>query len=243
MATVVIASTGLSSLILSSLQQTRALDGAATAYYAAESGIEDALFTARRTNVFPPSVPAAQTLANGATWTRTVQGGQPVMYVDAIPQDSLVEAALYDPDAPTTATDIDHVQITWTDQCSGCSVLKATLVGWLAGGPIVWDPNATTYQFTGGTASLSVGGVGKLYRLRLVASGAAIDSVQIRAYNAANAPVNIPGQVNVTATGDYGGVRQTLIATFPRETPLSGVFDFVLFSECSLVKGGTSLCP
>src|SRR5688572_19684164 len=53
---VVISSVGMGSLILSSLQRTRVIDNAGVAYYAAESGVEEALFLARRSTALPAAV-------------------------------------------------------------------------------------------------------------------------------------------------------------------------------------------
>ena len=189
----------------------------------------------------------AQPLSNNASWKRTVTGREPVIYAGTIPEDSLLEIALYDPDAPTTSQDIGRVQVDWTDACSGCSVLQASLVGWLSGGPIIWDPNATTSLFTWNAAGVSIptADPGRLYRLRLVAKKSAMQNVQIRAYDSGGAslPGGLPGRIRIDAEGSFDNVKQKLTVTLPREIPLAGIFDFVLFSECSLVKGGAISCP
>ncbi|HTM68420.1 MAG TPA: hypothetical protein VL426_03915 [Candidatus Binatia bacterium] len=255
MSGVVISSVGLGSLILSSLQQTRAIDSASVAYFAAESGVEEALFTARHRDsgghlatgqaVLPATVSTAQTLTNNATWKRTVSGRESVIYAGTIPQDSFVEVALYDPDAQTTSQDIGRVQIDWADACGGCTVLQTSLVGWQSGGPVVWDPNATTalYPWNVSGASVTLADPSRLYRLRLGAKKDAMQNVQIRAYNGAGGATTLPGRIRVDAEGSFGNVKQKLTATLPRRIPLAGIFDFVVFSECSLVKGGAISCP
>lgn len=255
MSGVVISSVGLGSLILSSLQQTRAIDSASVAYYAAESGVEDALFTARHRDaaghladgqaVLPANVSAPKTLTNNATWTRAVSGRESVIYAGTVPQDSFIEVALYDPDAQTTSQDIGRVQIDWSDSCGGCSVLQSSLVGWQSGGPVIWDPNAATALYTWNLsgASITLADPNRLYRLRLEAKKAAMENVQIRAYNGAGGATTLPGRVRVDAVGSFGNVKQKLTATLPRRVPLAGIFDFVVFSECSLVKGGAISCP
>lgn len=246
MSGVVITSMGLGSLILSSLQQTRAIDSAAVAYYAAESGVEEAIYAARRPGAaLPSSVSAPVTLTNNATWKRTVTGRESVIYAGTIPQDGILEIALYDPDAPTTSQNIGRVQVDWTDSCSGCSVLQASLVGWVSGGPIVWDPNATTtlYTWSSGGASIPTADPSRLYRLRLSAKKAAMQNVQVRAYDGGSAPTTLPGRIRIDAEGSFGNVKQKLTASLPRKVPLAGIFDFVVFSECSLVKSGAISCP
>lgn len=246
MSGVVITSMGLGSLILSSLQQTRAIDSAAVAYYAAESGVEEAIYAARRPGgAMPATVAGPVTLTNNATWKRTVTGRESVIYAGTIPQDGILEVALYDPDAPTTSQNIGRVQVDWTDSCSGCSVLQASLVGWVSGGPIVWDPNATTtlYTWNSGGASIPTADPSRLYRLRLSAKKAAMQNVQVRAYDGGDAPTTLPGRIRIDAEGSFGNVKQKLTASLPRKVPLAGIFDFVVFSECSLVKSGAISCP
>jgi len=245
MSSVVIASVGMSSLILASLQQSRVLDNAAIAYYAAESGIEDALFSARRDEELP-TVESGIALSNDAAWDRTVEDKEWIIYPGTIVQDAVTEIALYDPDAPTDDTGIANVRVEWSDDCGGFSVLQATLVGWQSGGAIAWDANASTRLFTldaGGGADVTMPVSGRLYRLRLAAKKCALQNVSVDATNASGGAVQIPGRIKVDSTGTYSNARQTITATLPRRAPLSGLFDFVIFSECSLVKGGTGSCP
>lgn len=242
---VVISSVGMGSLILSSLQQTRVIDNAGVAYYAAESGVEEALFLARRSTALPAAVGTPQTLPNNATWTRSVTGREAVIYAGTVPQDSLLEIALYDPDAPTTSQNIGSVVVDWDDACSGCTVLQASLVGWLSGGPIVWDPNASTtlYTWDADGVVIPTADPARLYRLRLGAKNADMQNVQVRALDGGGSPTTLPGRIRVDAVGSFGNVRQKLTVTLPRKVPLAGIFDFVVFSECSLVKGGPISCP
>jgi hypothetical protein len=240
MSSILITAAGLSTVILSSLRQSRAIDDAIVAYYAAESGVERGIYELRQRGEQPAE--RSETLGNGAGYETRVTTSEPVVYADAIDENAFLEIALYDPEQPTTATGIAAVEIDWTDDCGGCTVLEAGLVRWEAGGPIAWDPNAAFFRFTGGTASLSAMPA-ELYRLRLIAHGGRMRTVQVRARDGSGSPLALPGRVTIDAVGDYVTARQRLTASMPRETPLSGLYDFVLFSECSLVKGGPVGCP
>jgi hypothetical protein len=246
MSSVVISSVGLGSLILSSLQQTRVIDNAIVAYYAAETGAEEALFLARRSGTLPPDVGTPVVLTNNARWRRTVDDTESVIYAGTILEDGFTEIALFNPDTQIS-TNIAKVEVTWTDTCSGCTVVGANMVGWLPGG--AWEPlnpanvGIGVTQYVGGTAQLPIPSPDKLWRLRLIARKGAIENVQIRAYDASNAPLPLPGRVSIDSRGSYGGVEQKLLVRLPRQTPLSGVYDFVVFSECSIVKGGSISCP
>jgi hypothetical protein len=244
MTSVIISSAGLGSLILNSLQQTRAIDNSIIAYYAAETGIEDALYRARRLEVLPPDV-ADRTLSGPTRWSRTVVTTESVLYA-AIPENSLYEVALFDPDNEALGLGIKVVKIAWDLDCDpACPTLSATLVGWQPQNPIIWDPNAIVYKFTGSDAVLSVD-PSKLFKLRLRAEHNALNGVRIQAFldDAQTQPAPLPGRLRITSTGEHVGTRQRVIVSVPRRTPLSSVYDFVIFSDCSIVKGGAGIsCP
>lgn len=248
MSSVVMSSMGLGSLIVSSLQQSRVMDGAIIAFYAAESGAEEALFDARRENVVPASLDTPVTLSNTASWTRAVSTTESVLYVGGLAEGSLTEIALYDVDT-NLPSNVERLEVTWSDKCGDCTVLAATVLGWQPGS--VWDPlNAANVEFTtakypGGSASITVpaGGATKLNRLRLRAEGDALDNVTIRGYDVGGLQVPLPGRLRIDVRGKFGKVEQKLLVSLPRRAPLSGSFDYVVFSECSIVKGGTISCP
>lgn len=54
---------------------------------------------------------------------------------------------------------------------------------------------------------------------------------------------NLRGFTLIEMRGSYVGTRQRITVTLPQELPASGLFDHVVFSECSLVKGGPATCP
>lgn len=245
MSSVIVAASGMGALILNSLQQTRILDNSVVAYYAAESAIEEGLFRLRRDGDLPNAVSTPQALSNGAEWTREIRSSERVIYM-TIPKDSFAEIALYDPDAPIAATDIAKVKVWWNDDCGGCSVLHTTLVGWLP--QAISGFESTTYRYTWNdgnpTATIPVGGLPQqLFRLRLRADGGTMEDVVIRAVGRDGDPVDLPGRVKIDARGHFVNTQQRITVTMPRQVPLSGVYDFVVFSECSLVKGGPISCP
>lgn len=247
MTTVIISSVGLSSLILSSLQQSRVIDNSVTAYYAAESAIEDALYdTANAQDGLP--LPDAATLGNGARWTRTVAMAENAVFT-VIPQDDLLEISLYDPLQPITATDLSRVRVWWTDECGGCSAIQASLVGWLPQ-QLAWDQDSTTQTLRAGSASsplvISLADPNRLYRLRLRALNADLKNVEIRVFsdvNVVDEPRDIPGRVRIDARGLFRDAQQRISVTLPQREPGSGLLDFALYSECSIVKGGPATCP
>lgn len=244
MAAVMIGSVGLGSLVMNLLQQTKAVDQSLIAFYAAETGIEESLFNARKTGNLPGSY-TDRTVTGGSTWSSVVSDTKAVIYA-TIPKDEFIEINLFDPGDPTFATDIAKVRIDWNDSCGGCSVLRASMVSWLPGAPIAWMPNAETrtYDFMVKPAEIMTGPPNKLYKLRLRSRNATLESVEVKAYDVGGEPVALPGRIEIDVTGEYGDTRRRLLASMLSGAPLSGIFDFVLFSECSLIKGNRPIsCP
>ena len=252
MGSVIIGSVGVGTIILDMLQQTRIADNSIAAYYAAESGVEQSLFNTRRTGNLSPSYDAddARVYLNDTRWWGDVTGSTEIIYSE-IPQEGVIEVNLFDPDSPAdfSSSNISRVDVVWSDSCGGCSVLRASAVGWWPGsGQVAWGSDAARleqpFEFTGGSASLPLGPPDRLYKLRLRARHATLEDVEIRAYDSAGTRQQLPGQVVIDMFGQQVNSRRRLIATMPRGAPLSGIFDFVIFSECSLVKGGRPIsCP
>ena len=282
----IISSVGLATLIVNSLQQTRVLDQAATAFYAAETGAEEAIWEVRKSAAFdaalPNPIPDPQHPAikevvqvNGAAWSRDVQGDEDEIRL-AIPRDSFFEINLFEPaggrlghlDETAFARGIDHLEVDWAepDGCvaaDNCPVLFAEWVRWnpnsldadptdpLSPGVMVFSKRYRKVDLTGPArippiedkfpASLQIPTYA--YRLRLRAEYADMRNVVITAKDNLGDKINIPGRVKVDAWGRYGDTYQKLSVRIPRKTPLSSLFDFAVFSECSLVKGYPISCP
>ncbi len=250
LSSIVMASMGLSTLIMNSLQQTRIIDASTIAYYAAESAVEDGLYVLRREDAKPPAVKDAPvTLSNQASWTRDVAYTEPQIKTH-LAKDSTFELDLFDPDAETQAyaDNITQVTVDWsTATCTvgSCPKLSYNLVHWDAG-LTQWQAGMVeSGRLVSGeqvAIDLSPGTASRLYKLRLRAEEQPVDDVLITAYSG-NTPVDIPGRVRIDADGSFGGTQQHLTVRLPRRTPLSGLYDFAVFSECSLVKGYPIRCP
>ncbi|MEA3249675.1 MAG: hypothetical protein U9Q03_04970 [Patescibacteria group bacterium] len=241
---VMIGSVGLGSLVLNLLQQTKVIDQSIVAFYAAETGIEESLYNARKTGNLPGSY-ALRTVPSGSTWSSVVSDTKEIVYA-TIPEDEFIEVNLFSPEAPTIATPIANVEIDWSDGCGGCSVLTLSMVSWIPGAPIAWAPSSETrtYDFASRPATISTGPSNKLYKVRLRAKNATLDNVTVRAYDVGSNPVALPGRIEIDVTGEFGDTRRRLLASMLHGAPLSGIFDFVVFSECSLVKGNRPIsCP
>jgi hypothetical protein len=196
-----------------------------------------------------------QALGNGATWTRRVVSTERTINTN-IAQDAFLEVALYDPDneAASLTDKIASVEVRWTfeEDCSVtllCPGLTATVLEWAPGTASWSGRTSATRRFLGnpddqtGTALVELDDPDNLHKLRLRAEYGELKNVEIQAYSSEGAPVPLPGRVRIDAWGQYGGTQQHLTVRLPRRTPLSGLYDFAVFSECSIVKGYPISCP
>lgn len=91
--------------------------------------------------------------------------------------------------------------------------------------------NASSYiQCT--TIPLDPDSVGLVhYQVRVKALYANVDDIEIKALGDSNNLINIPSRVRLKTIGKYGRTQQALNASLPWKIPISGLFDYVIFSE------------
>ncbi len=267
MSGILITGASLGTISLLTLRQSRVIDDSISAFAAAESGAEQSLYQARRvglgasalassnqdvssaTNAGPP-------MTNGSHWQRSVVTSEPTVFA-AIPKDKDYEVVLWDPERPTVPAGIGSLKFTWSDNCGGTSGLEVLATGWdpTIGGTSPFSPdiafhgNSPTLTFlynASGVVDNSYAAA-RAYRVRLRAKGCDIYNLAISGYSASNAggsPVNIPSRIAVTSTGQYGAAKQGMELRLNRLQPLSGVFDYIIFSQCSLLKNlSPAPCP
>ena len=58
-----------------------------------------------------------------------------------------------------------------------------------------------------------------------------------------NGVCSLPGQIDLTSTGIYRGARRSMDLVTPRLSPITGIFDYGVFSECQIIKDPTNPNP
>jgi hypothetical protein len=264
MSGVLIVGASLGTISILNLRQSRVIDDAVTAFAAAESGAEQTLYQLRRggalsgylnANGSHTSGTAASgpPLTGGAGWTRTLTNSETTLFA-TIPKNRAYEIVLWDPESPASPAGIESMTFSWDDNCGGTSGIEVLSTG--------WDPNAVggfnpAIAYHGDSPALTFLKTSpyvidndfvatRAYRLRLRARVCDISNLAVSAYsgdNAGGVQIPIPSRVTATVTGTYASARQALEFRLPRLQPLSGAFDYVIFSQCSLIKGAATICP
>lgn len=223
---------------IQNLRQSIAVDQGLVAFYAAESSIENGLYELRKKETAVSALPASGTLTNTATWERTVTNTVPSLESD-ISRNDFWEINLYDPDNSLSvlSNPIKSIKIAWTGP--GTEWLEAEVEPWTTGG-VLGSPVKSLFSSASNPAVVNLqDATTVLYRLRLKALYSNITDATITAWSGLDgggSQVNIPAQITMIATGSFRRTKQAVRATMPHRSPLSGVFDYVLFAEDDLVK-------
>lgn len=232
-------------LALRGVRSAKNVDNGVVAYYAAEGGIEDSLYHERKTSP-PPGAHDTFTLSNGASVVRTSSSGEPTLFTSLV-RDSFIEFNLFEEKDLSVPSGIEALRISWDDACEGTSGIELSYAEWTAAESVVWPGTFTKFRYSHTaspvthTALVSDRG----YRVRVQATSCDIQNVVINAFgdDAATIPQDIPSRITFTSNATYLGAKQALLVRTPRAAPLSGIFDYAIFSECSISKDGVPVCP
>jgi hypothetical protein len=231
----------ISNLTQSFVTQTGMLSNTTSAFYAAESGMEKALFTVRKTDALP---------ANGdchldAECELAVKDAAVLSLKKNLPVNQTVQLDMYNPEKNSLTKGVESVGVTWT----GGGWIEATFVAWPALNSFSWqswdqgveqkDLNVQKMLYTGGHAIINYPDAAHNYRLRVKALYQPAENLEIKLYSLNNlqgAPLALANFLNIKVVGSSRDATQSISADLPRYAPMSELFDYVLFSEEALVK-------
>lgn len=270
MAGIMTAGLAIGAIVLNEIKQARNIDFSAVAYYASESGVEQALYKLRKEEAVlncpagvcdpngyctlgdrEPCLRGGGNLDNQSSFTATWTDKAEQIY-GKIKKDGTLQVDLYNLEEEA-APGIESLKIDWTDTCAGGSRIELSFVTWTPAGG--WIDNREKYEYSYNPAFPALSTAinnkfsgTKIYRVRIKAFECDIANMTITAWGADNAAPpkkEIPSMITLNSVGNYINLRQAVKMTMPRKSPMSGLYDFVLFSECSLVKGKgeMSVCP
>lgn len=253
--TILIAGFGISTVVLQGVKRAKGTDESVGAYYMADSGVERQLFEIRKnsesldfvasmTSTTPPTYPGGQ------SWVSTA-GLEPSITSKTFPfvaTSSFAVLDLFDPDRLTTLPGIVRVNLAWstTAACPTARV-EASYASWDLTGVPTWPSDNQYTIMPKSTAGFDVTPLdpNKAYRLRIRAYDCPIQNLIVTTYGSGGGVTAFPGDITLSAEGTYGKTTQKIAVTMPKQDVLSGLFGYVLFSECTLYKGDGSapVCP
>ncbi len=266
MAGLITAGIGIGAIVLNEIRQARNIDFSVLAYYAAEASTENALYKLRKEKALltcpvgsceaagycsggeqEPCLYPSGTLTNFAVWQRNFTDREAVIY-SKLKKGEVLQIDLYDPEQIAWAAGVESIKIEWSDSCSNCSWIEFAFVDWRPGVAVNWADNRTKFKYSV-TSSPVINNAfvsTKAYKIRIKALYGDINNLTFTAWsqnNAGGVQKEIPARLILNSTGTFAVSKQAIKMTMPRGSPMSGLYDFVLFTECSLVKGEEPTCP
>jgi hypothetical protein len=261
MSGLVLAGFTLGSIVINELRQSRQLDQAIVAYYAAESGAEKLIFSWRDTHNDTLFSNPVCNEANTIGWTCSMSTAQPITQLNfSLKQMEVEQIPLYLPNSLNTPSKAESMKIYWQDANitnTDEPWLEITLLGWDASDSSVnWEDQFDGKEivkrvFTCSNAAPDVPDCDVViindfnstdsYIVRIRPLFDSVNNVKTIFYTQPDAPdgdelVLSPFIKRADFTGTFAGIKQGIRVQFPVVSPLASMFDFVLFTEESLLK-------
>lgn len=249
MAGILTVSVATSKLVINEIVQSSQLDRAIVAFYSSESGIERGLFQARQKDFSAVAFNGISAdLDNNASYQLIAEDTEDALYASLL-EDESFQVDLFEPHSLSALENpIKAVIISW--QGLG-SWLEIKWTSWTTSG-VLGDPWSVYISQASSPYVVQLYDAGSyLYRLRVMARNAPADDIEIRAYNNVDPLANcqplvacqvpIPARVSIKSLGEYPSgsskaSRQAILITMPEKSPLSGLYDYVLYSEEEVKK-------
>jgi len=252
----------LSIVLFDEIRAAQNVDQSLKAYYAAESGIEQSLdYIILERQDKSAILEDTLTVVRGYSATFTDQASYEIDSTETVSQatelkfDLNIQASqqldLFNPDDQSVDLGIDSIALDWKQDCPADgdnSRVEVTLIQWVPGAWFDPDSNPPIYKniYTCGSEvpvedydcrAIEVSpSPGYNYRLRVKSLDCNLPQVQAQLYDNADSRINLFGQAVVKSIGSYGRSRQALEARLPWSLPLTGLADYVIFSQEDLVK-------
>lgn len=243
---ILLAGVALGNIVLEGVLRAQDTDASVGAYYLADSGIERQIFEIRKNGQTLGFVKGlGGIMPDGTRWISTA-GLEPATskIIPVIATSSFSVLDLYDPDNIVDKPGVARVTVEWSSapssSCGGSpSEIEASYASWnLATLSPSW-PESNQYAIESKTGSgfLLVNlDPDRAYRLRLRAFKCPAVNVKITTYDLLGSAKSYNGDLTLSAEGMYARATQKIAVTMPKQDVLSGIFSYVIFSECTLYK-------
>ncbi len=236
------------------------------ATYAAESALEQGAYRVRVYADTLPVLSGSKVLSNNASWTRTAVSTVGSLVLRPLPKDLTRGFDFYQPDSPSSG---DPLLVCYNSHPgAGCrEAVRITVAScdgseWIELGYQSFDPASLAlgtfkkirYPCPAGTNQIIYNNdpqtalAYRLYVRYVQGNSASLSRVDVTACTNDNCTgggnvVSLPGFVDITALGSFRGSTRTMDLVMPRLSPVTGIFDYGIFSECSITKDPTNPSP
>jgi len=223
---------------MQNIKQSILVDNGIRSFYAAESGVEDALYEIRINKTPVSNLSSSGYLSNASSWERSVEKNVEQEIFD-IEKNDFQYIDLFDSDSSLSSlsSPIKSLKLSWLGD--GAEWVNVQISSWSSSGTLN-NPSEQSFSASSNPAIVNLqDSTSSLYRIRIKALYADIEDMTVEAYSdfdASGSQVSIPGIVNIYSEGKFSRTSQALRAMAKHRGGLSGQFGYVLFSEEDLVK-------
>lgn len=246
LSSILVAALSSANLIFRELKISGSSDRGVRAFYAAESGLEDALYRFRQLNETSLIINegSAVDIGSGSWWRNSANT------IDSLETTLLenedVELALFN---PASSDQAQSIKINWSSLPSVCPGADYT---WLEVVQSYWDTSlnqsksvrvlfspSDALNCTQNNNCPTVNMNGSLPYVRMRALFGDACNLSLTAFYGTDGtgnPFLLPEQLKITSTGEVADSRQILSVTVPARAAQFGAFDYTLFSEQPICK-------
>lgn len=236
----------------SEIRLARAKSETMVATYAAESALEQGVFKARNFGATPASLAGTDdlSLGNGSAWSRQVLLSNGGLELVSLPKNSTRAFDLFDPDNGNGASGKRSVKLVITKDWDG-SGTNCLGDEWVELGYVKYDlVSGTLGNFQKVRYNCPLGGntmvnntfdPNSAYRLYVRYVQGDLDVLNRLTITACTGldgtgTCDMPGRMNIQAVGTFRNSSRVMNMDLPRSPPVSGIFDYAVFSECQIIK-------
>ena len=222
---------------LSNFRQARNINQSVASYYLADIGVERGVYYFRQHNIIIDKC-APDSIADNCDLQIEAEDKGDIGFLK---KDTSVQLDIYAPGI--SVPDIQFLKVTWDSNSPNTeSRIEVSWIGWTGvdfsepfktSPPLVYSPDGSSVDLHADVPPVDY----DFYRVRVKALVADANNLQVTAWNSAQTQQqNIPGVFEAKAVGSYGNTKQASAITASHFSPLSGLYDYVLFSEEEINK-------
>jgi hypothetical protein len=242
-------------LSIRGMKQSQNVDNSIVAFYAAETGNEQAIYYIRKVenlDINDLILPDGSIIANESLISRSILDGVSNILI-SLKKDEVYQLDLFDQNNLSLRSFINYLRLSWEGDCANPKI-ELTVNEWEANTNIEWQEmndqmhiskciieSPAVIDSSGNVCADIILDPNMSYQFRFKSLNCNIYNLRIRALDIYNQKITFKNIYSIESVGEYPvGIndsnRQALHINLRRFSPLSGLFDYVLFSEKSLVK-------
>jgi len=241
MSGMIMAGLGLGTLVVNEIKQARNIDNSVIAFYMADLGGEESLYHIRKTDEAFTEIKnklEPEKDVGGGKVQRKLDDSEPYIFTNLKENEDLY-IDLYDPDNINSSAGIKSINLTWqnADDCGlGSAGIEFNYIEWTPGSSLDWDSKSHEFIYLNSPAAINSFSPAHSYQIRIKALNCGVKNLQIEAHNSEGNMAKIPNRIVIKSIGSFEKTKQAIKVIVPRKSPLSGLYDYILFSEKSLIK-------